>query len=127
MKIYTNGIVKDIDFDEKYTRHLIYTNDGVFCNHKHKLTQLIYDDACESINYKNYNLYIDKSTEAFGEVITHIPYDHLYCNEEYEKKNIGYDIYYVKCHYFDQTTYYFELANVSDLHLDTIISFLSSK
>jgi len=32
------------------------------------------------LNYKNYNLYIDKSTEAFGEVITHIPYDHLYFN-----------------------------------------------
>jgi hypothetical protein len=63
----------------------------------------------------------------FGEVITHIPYDHLYCDEHYERKNIGYDIDYVKCSYFDQTTYYFEMNTLSDLYLDTIISFLSNE
>ena len=126
MKIYVNALVTEIDFDEKYTRHLIYTNDGVYCNHKHKLTQLIYDDVSECVHYKKHQFYIDKGTESFGEVITHIPYDHLYCSENYEKKHIGYDIYYVKCQYFDQTSYYFELANFSELQLDTIISFLAS-
>jgi len=122
-----DGLVKDIEFDEKYTRHLIYTNDGIYCNHKHKLTQLVYEDKSESIMYKNHQLQVDNSTETFGEVILHIPYDYLYCSEYYEKKHIGYDIYYVKCQYFDQTSYYFEMTNWSDFNLDTIISFLSTE
>jgi len=125
MKIYVNDPRVDIEFDEKYTRHLIYSNDGIYCNQKTKLTQLVYDDASEDIHYKNYHFYVDKSIERFGENITHIPYDHLYCDEYYEKKHIGYDIHYVKCRYFDQTSYYFELSTMSEIQLDTIISFLS--
>ena len=80
-----------------------------------------------STDYKKHRFYVDKSVETFGDVITHIPYDHLYCEEHYEKKHIGYDIQYVKCRYFDQTVYYFELSTLSDLQLDTIISFLSNE
>jgi hypothetical protein len=125
MRVYINNVTKEVDFDEKYTRHVIYSNSGIYCNIKNKLTQMLYEDSSEYINYKDYNLYIDKSTESFGDVIQHLPYDHLYCSEQYEKKNIGYDVYYVKCNYFDQTSYYFELSSISELQLDTIISFLS--
>jgi hypothetical protein len=124
MKIYVDKEIR-CEFEDKYTRHLIYSNDGIYCNQKNKLTQIVYQDLSEEIIYKNYKFYIDKTTETFGDVITHIPYDHLYCEETYEKKNIGYDIYYVKCSYFDQTIYYFEMTTVSDLYLDMMISFLS--
>ena len=126
MKVYSN-ILRDVVFDEKYSRQIIYGNDGIYCNHHKKLTHIMYEDSSEEIDYKGYHLYIDKTKETFGEVISYIPYDHLYCDEQYEKKNIGYDIYYVKCSYFDQTSYYFELSTISDLHLDTIISFLSNE
>jgi len=125
MKVYCKGLIKDIVFDEQYTRHVIYSNEGIYCNQKTKLTQIIYEDASEEIDYKNHHFYVDKTIEKFGEVITHIPFEHLYCNEHYEKKHIGYDIQYVKCRYFDQTSYYFELSTLSELQLDTIISFLS--
>ena len=124
MKVYVDK-EKHCDFDEKYTRHLIYSNEGIYCNQKSKLTQIIYQDSSEDIIYKNYKFYIDNTSETFGDVITHIPYDHLYCDEHYEKKHIGYDIDYVKCRYFDQTVYYFEVNTVNDLCLDAIISFLS--
>ena len=125
MKVYCKEPNVDIDFDEQYTRHVIYSNEGIYCNQKTKLTQIIYEDASEDIHYKNHHFYVDKSVEKFGEVITHIPFEHLYCEEHYAKKHIGYDIQYVRCRYFDQTSYYFELSTISDLQLDTIISFLS--
>jgi len=91
------------------------------------LTQIITDDLHESKKYKDYLFHIDTSVERFGDTILHIPYDHLYCEEKYEKTNIGYDIYYVKCSYFDQCSYYFELDQLNDFNLDFIISFLSSE
>jgi len=127
MKIYIDDIVKDVEFVDKYTRHVIYSGSGIYCNKNKKLTQIITDDHHESKLYKNYIFHIDTSIERFGDIILHIPYDHLYCEEKYEKKNIGYDIYYVRCSYFDQTSYYFELDQLNEFNLDIIISFLSSE
>ena len=128
MKIYIDD-VKEIDvvFDEKYSRHVIYSNSGIYCNKHNKLTQIITDDQFESKTYKNYVFQIDKGIERYGDTILHIPYDHLYCEEKYERKNIGYDIFYVKCRYFDQSSYYFELDQMNDFNLDIIISFLSNE
>jgi|LauGreDrversion2_2_1035103.scaffolds.fasta_scaffold149640_2 hypothetical protein len=127
MKVYVDDIVKHTDFDEKYVRHVIYSNSGIYCNKNNKLVQIVYEDKCETTIYKDYKLYIDKGVESYGDTILHIPYDHLYCEEKYEKKNIGYDIYYVKCRYFDQCSYYFEFDQLNDFNLDIIISFLSNE
>jgi hypothetical protein len=127
MRVYIDDIVKHIEFDEKYMRHIIYSNSGIYCSMHKKLVQLIYEDKYETIRYKDYTLHIDKGVETYGDTILHIPFDHLYCEEKYEKKNIGYDIYYVKCNYFDQTSYYFELDQMNDFNLDIIISFLSNE
>jgi hypothetical protein len=127
MKVYIDNIVKPIEFDDKYTRQVIYSNSGIYCNKNNKLVQLVIDDQTETKSYKDYIFYIDKGAETYGETILHIPYDHLYCEEKYEKKNIGYDIHYVKYRYFDQTSYYFELDQLNEFNLDVIISFLSSE
>jgi len=128
MKIYIDDLKEmEIVFDEKYSRHVIYSNSGIYCNKHNKLTQIITEDQCETNTYRGYVFQIDKGTERYGDTILHIPYDHLYCEEKYEKKNIGYDIFYVKCRYFDQCSYYFELDQINDFNLDIIISFLSSE
>lgn len=127
MKVYIDDIIKDIDFDEKFVRHIIYSNSGIYCSVNKKLIQIVTDDKYETKTYKDYTFHIDKSVDTSGESILHIPYDHLYCEEKYEKKNIGYDIYYVKCCYFDQCSYYFELDQLNDFNLDVIISFLSNE
>ena len=127
MKVYIDDIVKYIDYDEYTVKHIIYSNNGIFCNKHNKLTQMITDDNFETKKYKDYTFYIDKSIERYGEIILHIPYDHLYCEERFEKKNIGYDIFYVKHSYFDQSSYYFEFEQLNDFNLDIIISFLSSE
>ena len=127
MKIYVDDRVKHIEFDEKYVRHVIYSNSGIYCSKNNKLVQIVSEDKYETKMYKDYSLHIDKGVDSYGETILHIPYDHLYCEEKYEKKNIGYDIYYVKYSYFDQISYYFELEQLNDFNLDIIISFLSNE
>ena len=127
MKVYIDDIIKRIEFDDKYTRHVIYSNTGIYCSANKKLVQIVSDDKYETQTYKDYVFHIDKGTERHGDTILHIPYDHLYCEEKYEKKHIGYDIFYIKCSYFDQTSYYFELDQINDFNLDVIISFLSTE
>jgi len=127
MKIYIDDIIKSVEFDVKYNRHIIYSNHGIYCNKNAKLTQMITNEQYEIKSYKDYTFHIDKSIEQFGDTILHIPYDHLYCEEQFEKKNIGYDIFYVKHAYFDQCSYFFELDQLNDFNLDIIISFLSSE
>lgn len=125
MKIYLNGLEKDATFDEVVKRHIIYTNDGIFCNYKKKLTRIEYDDTEDKMIIGEYTFLINKGKEVYGETILHIPFDHLYCEETFEKKHIGYDIFYVKHSYFDQISYYFEVEHLEDFIMDEIISFLS--
>lgn len=129
MKIYLNGLEKDVAFDETTTRQLIYTTEGIFCNYKKKLTQLEYIEKHDIVKVNNYSFLVDLSIEKYGNTILHIPYEHIYCEETYEKKHIGYNIYYIKCSYFDQISYYFETESNNEYLEDTIfkeiITFLS--
>jgi hypothetical protein len=68
---------------------------------------------------------LDYSVEEYKDYITHIPYDHLYCDEIFEKKHIGHDIFYIRHSYFDQVAHYFEVERLEDFMYDEILSFLS--
>ncbi len=133
MKIYINGtvlngsvLIKDCVFDATYTRHLIYTNEGIFCNHNKKLTRIdTINNKCDTVIHNNYTFLLDHSVEEYKDFITHIPYDHLYCDELFEKKHIGHDIFYIKHSYFDQVSHYFEVERLEDFMYDEILSFLS--
>ena len=124
MKIYIDDVIKNITYDDITTRHLIYTTDGIYCNHKKKLTRLESSDSHKIVTKDKYSFLIDTSVETYGDTLFHIPYDHLCCEETYEKKNIGYDIFYVKYSYFDQVSYYFEVERLDDYIIDEIITFL---
>ena len=126
MRIYINGNDKSSTFDEVIKQSVIYTTEGIFRNHKKKLTRLEYIDSGYTLNKGDYTFLVDTSKEVYGDTILHIPYDHILCEETYEKKNIGYDIFYVKYSYFDQISYYFEMDHLEDFVLDEIISFLSN-
>ena len=123
---------KELVFDKQYKRNIIYSNEGIFCNHNKKLMLIeninssTTTDTYEQIEYNNHTMLIDHSKESFKEHIYCIPYDHLYSEETFEQKHIGYDIILVKHSYFDQISYYFEVERNDDFILDEIISFLSS-
>jgi len=76
--------------------------------------------------YKNYRFFIETSKINYTDTIYHIPYYHLFCEEETNKKNIGDGIFLVKVNYFDQVNYYFETDRTDDSLYDAIITFLSS-
>ena len=134
MKIYINdtdvtssAFIKECAFDATYVRHLIYTNEGIFCNHNKKLTLIdTINNKCDNVIYNNYSFILDYSIEEYKDYITHIPYDHLYCDETFEKKHIGHDIFYIRHSYFDQVSHYFEVERLEDFMYDEILSFLSS-
>lgn len=139
MKIYINdtdfngsalngsSFKKVCAFDATYTRHLIYTNEGIFCNHNKKLTLIdTINNKCDNVIYNNCSFLLDYSVEEYKDYITHIPYDHLYCDETFEKKHIGHDIFYIRHSYFDQVSHYFEVERLEDFMYDEILSFLSS-
>jgi hypothetical protein len=75
---------------------------------------------------KPISLLIEDSREIFLDAIMHIPYNHIYCEETYEKTHIGHDIFYIKCTYFDQISHYFEVDRLEDYMYDIMISFLFS-
>ena len=131
MKIYIDNIVfnNELSFDKHYKRNIIYSNEGIYCNHNKKLMLIERIDTnnnYERIEYNNHIMFLDHSKECFKEHIYCIPYDHLYSEESFEQKHIGYDIILVKHCYFDQTSYYFEVERNDDFILNEIISFLSS-
>ena len=129
MKIYIDNVTfnNELSFDKMYKRNVIYSNEGIFCNHNKKLMLIEnINDNYEQIEYNNRTMFLDHSKECFKEHIFCIPYDHLYSEETFEQKHIGYDIILVKHSYFDQTSYYFEVERSDDFILDEIISFLSS-
>jgi hypothetical protein len=77
-------------------------------------------------DYKNYHFFLDTTVINYTDIIYHIPYFHLFCQEETHKKNIGDGIFLVKVNYFDQSNYYFETDRTDDSLYDAIITFLSS-
>ena len=134
MKIYIDNVAfnNELTFDKHYKRNIIYSNEGIFCNHNKKLMRIESintnnsDNQYEKMEYNNHILLFDHSKECFKEHIYCIPYDHLYSEETFEQKHIGYDIILVKHSYFDQISYYFEVERNDDFILNEIISFLSS-
>ena len=129
MKIYINdiNITAPLTFDKHYKRIFIYSNEGIFCEHSKKLMLIEYsNDIKEQIEYNDHVFLLDHSKEVFKENIYCIPYDHLYSEELFEQKHIGYDIILIKHTYFDQTSYYFEVERSDDFILNEIITFLSS-
>jgi hypothetical protein len=129
MKIYIDNVVfnNELNYDKNYKRNIIYSNEGIYCNHNKKLMLIeSTHNKYERIEYNNHIMFLDHSKECFKEHIYCIPYDHLYSEETFEQKHIGYDIILVKHCYFDQISYYFEVERNDDFILDEIISFLSS-
>jgi hypothetical protein len=143
MKIYVDGqTYPTLEYDTKQYKSYIYTNDGIYLykesKSKEKKSELHKIDI-ENENeirekkYNNYYFFIDTKSSNISnklketiEVLYHIPYDHLFCQEEISKKNIGDGIFLVKVNYFDQIDYYFETDRTDESLYDVIITFLSS-
>ena len=126
MKIYINDqIYSDLEYDTKQTRKYIYTNDGIYC-YKKELQKMEILEEIKEKKYKNYQFFIETSKINYTDTIYHIPYYHLFCEEETHKKSIGDGIFLVKVNYFDQSNYYFETDRTDDSLYDAIITFLSS-
>ena len=126
MKIYVDGQeYSSLEYDTKQTKSYIYTNDGIYYYKKELQKMEILEEITEK-EYKNYHFFIETSKINYTDTIYHIPYYHLFCEEETHKKNIGDGIFLVKVNYFDQVNYYFETDRTDDSLYDAIITFLSS-
>ena len=126
MKIYVDGQdYPSLEYDSKQTKLYIYTNDGIYYYKKELQKMEILEEIREK-EYKNHHFFIETSKINYTDTIYHIPYDHLFCEEEIHKKNIGDGIFLVKVNYFDQVNYYFETDRTDDSLYDAIITFLSS-
>ena len=126
MKIYVDGqYYPSLEYDTKHNRSYIYTNDGIYC-YKKELQKMEFIEEINEKHYKNHHFFIETSKINYTDIIYHIPYFHLFCEEEICKKNIGDGIFLVKVNYFDQTDYYFETDRTDDSVYDAIITFLSS-
>lgn len=128
MKIYVQGQDYScyiFENDTKYTKTYIYTNDGIY-SYKKELQKIEIIEDIREKDYKNYQFFIDSSKINYTDIIYHIPYFHLFCEEETHKKCIGEGVYLVKNTYFDQTSYYFDTDRNDESLYDVIITFLSS-
>jgi hypothetical protein len=126
MKIYVNGQdYQDIEYDIKYNKKYIYTNDGIYY-YKKELQKMEFIENIREKDYKNHHFFIDTTVINYTDTIYHIPYFHLFCQEETYKKNIGDGIFLVKVIYFDQVDYYFETDRNDESLYDAIITFLST-
>jgi hypothetical protein len=128
MKIYVNNAtLVDCKIDVTYKKHMIYSDIGIFCNHNKKLTLIDTIDNHRIINKNGYDIILDNSKKIYLDYLLHIPYNHIYCEETFEKTHIGHDIFYIKHYYFDQISHYFEIEKLEDYMYDIIFTFLSSK
>jgi hypothetical protein len=126
MKIYVDGQdYPSLEYDTKQTKSYVYTNDGIY-SYKKELQKMEILEEIKEKEYKNYRFFIETSKINYTDTIYHIPYYHLFCEEETNKKNIGDGIFLVKVNYFDQVNYYFETDRTDDSLYDAIITFLSS-
>ena len=140
MKVYVDGqTYPSLEFETKQTKSYIYTNDGIYLykesktkEKKSELHKINIETEIREKEYNNYRFFIDqnanksKNEGVISEILYHIPYDHLFCQEEIYKKNIGDGIFLVKVNYFDQIDYYFETDRTDESLYDAIITFLSS-
>jgi hypothetical protein len=113
MKVFLNNhdfSKLNIDYDSSYNQNFIYSNEGIFVFKQNKLyTFDITNEENETVLFKGHEFLIDKSKQLTNEIIYHIPYEHISCNETFYKKNIGNGITFVKREFFDQISYYFEI------------------
>ena len=79
-----------------------------------------------TITKNGYTIIIDNTKEILLDYIMHIPYNHIFSEEKYEKKHIGHDIFYIKYYYFDQVDHYFEVERLEDYMYEIMFSFLFS-
>lgn len=126
MKIHVDGQnYPCVEFDTTYTKTYIYTNDGIYY-YKKELQKMEFIENIREKDYKNHHFFIDTTIINYTDTIYHIPYFHLFCQEEIYKKNIGDGIFLVKVKYFDQVDYYFETDRNDESIYDAIITFLST-
>jgi hypothetical protein len=126
MKIYIDGQdYPTLEYDTKYSNSYIYTNDGIY-SYKKELQKIETIEEIREKDYNNYHFFVETSKIQYTDIIYHIPYFHLFCQEEISKKNIGNGIFLVKVNYFDQVSYYFETDRTDESLYDAIITFLSS-
>ena len=140
MKVYVDGqTYPSLVYDTTQKKQYIYTNDGIYLykesKSKEKKSELhkieIDENEIREKEYNNYRFFVDSNSKINSkninsEIIYHIPYYHLFCQEEISKKNIGNGIFLVKINYFDQSDYYFETDRTDESLYDVIITFLSS-
>lgn len=116
MKVYLNNYdlsKLNIDYDTSYNQNFIYSHEGIYGFKNNKLYKMdIIEKEFETNLFKDYEFLIDYSELVFAEVVYHIPYEHIMCNETFYRKNIGNGITFVKRTYFDQTSYYFEIEGI---------------
>jgi len=128
IKIYVDGYeYPTLEYDSKYNETYIYTNEGIY-SYKKELQKIETIEEIREKEYKKFHFIIENSKIKYTDIIYHIPYFHLFCQEEIYKKNIGNGIFLVKVNYFDQVSYYFETDQIDDNNslYDAIITFLSS-
>jgi hypothetical protein len=126
MKIYVDSQdYPSLEYDTKQTNSYVYTNDGIYC-YKKELQKMEFLEEIKEKDYKNYHFFIETTKINYTDIIHHIPYFHLFCEEEIHKKNIGDGIFLVKVNYFDQVDHYFETDRTDESLYDAIITFLSS-
>lgn len=129
MKVIVNGVTFPTSEFETTVKHIyIYTHDNIYINHNKSLHKLEFNnEKVDTIIYQGYEFLIDHTKQLYTEIINHIPYYHLCCEEILHKKIIDTDIILIKNTYFGQNSYYFEIDHPNNDKYDKIISFLSSK
>ena len=129
MKVYVNGYDFsniNINYEHTFKNTFIYTNECIYTTHKKELHKVEYKTDVKEYNYNDYCFFLDNTKILYTDVIQHIPYYHLCCEETINKTNIGEGIYFIKNSYYDQDSYYFETDNNDEMIFNKIISFLSS-
>ena len=129
MKVIVNGVTFPLVEFETNTKNIyIYTHDNIYINHNKALHKVEFkDEKIDIINYKGYEFLVDYTKQIPTDIINHIPYYHLCCEETIHTKLIDSSIILIKNTYFDQISYYFEIDILNNTNYDKIISFLSSK
>ncbi len=129
MKVYVNN--KDcsklnIEYDSSHKQQYIYSNEGIFGFKHNKLYRMdIMNEEVETIPFKDHEFLIDRSEMAFKDLVYHIPFEHIFCEETLFKKNIGNSLIFVKKVFFDQTIYYFEIeGKLESFMLGKMFTFL---
>jgi hypothetical protein len=120
----------EYDYQTKYIKKKIYSNEGIFLLKSNKLYKMsIEDKKCSKQKHKDIEFVIDKSCFKQDQLYYYIPYDHVYCEETIETLELGHNILFTKETCNNDSCYYFEYKNniLESNILDEIITFLFKK